>query len=196
MMMTEKKGYILLTDTGTVFTNLIKLFTNKPYNHASIAFDSDLSEVYSFGRKSIRNPFIGGFVEEDMKSRLFNQADCEIYSFEITEVQMQKMKHYILEIEAEKNQYRYNFLGLFGFILNRPIERKKSFFCSQFVASVLEEGNVIDFKKPLSLIAPNDFQKLTNLQLMYQGKLTDYTNKKIGEKARFPFQLYLSRFSA
>ena len=55
-MMIEKKIYILLTDTGTLFTNLIKLYTKKPYNHASISFDSKLSEVYSFGRKTARKP--------------------------------------------------------------------------------------------------------------------------------------------
>ena len=42
-MMKEKKIYILLTDTGTLFTRLIKIFTKKPYNHASISFDAELS---------------------------------------------------------------------------------------------------------------------------------------------------------
>ena len=188
--MTDKKGYILLTNTGTLFTKLIKLYTKKTYNHASFALDADLTEVYSFGRKSTRNPFIGGFVKEDMKTSLFNQADCAIYSFEVSEDQIEKMKHYIQEIEAAKKQYRYNFIGLFGFIFNKPINRKKAFFCSQFVASVLEEGKITDFEKPLSLIAPNDLQKLSNLHLVYQGKLKDYTNRNVDEKARFPFQLH------
>ncbi|MGM0901595.1 MAG: hypothetical protein ACQEXB_10930 [Bacillota bacterium] len=188
--MTTKRGYILLTDTGTVFTKLIKLYTKKPYNHASIAFDSDLSEVYSFGRKTINNPFIGGFVKEDVMSTLFIQAECAIYSFEVTEAQSEKMKHYIQEIEAEKEHYRYNFLGLFGFILNKPIKRKKAFFCSQFVASVLKVGNIIDFEKPVSLVAPNDLQKLSNLQLEYQGKLEDYPNTNVDTIARFSVQLH------
>src|SRR5699024_501109 len=105
MIMTVKKGYILLTDTGTLFTKLIKLYTKKPYNHASIAFDPDLSEVYSFGRKSARNPFAGGFVKEDITSDLFNQADCAIYSFTITDIQWQKMYQYIQNIEAQKKHY-------------------------------------------------------------------------------------------
>jgi hypothetical protein len=186
-MMAEKKVYILLTDTGTLLTKLIKLYTKKPYNHASIAFESDLSEVYSFGRKTPRNPFIGGFVKEDMKSSLFIQADCAIYSFEVTEAQIHLMKYFIQEIEAEKKHYSYNFIGLFGFIFNIPINRKKAFFCSQFVASVLGKGKIIDFEKPLSLIAPNDLQKVSNLQLVYQGRLIDYT-KNVDDKARFSFR--------
>lgn len=35
--MSNQKIYILLTDTGTLFTRLIKLYTKKPYNHASIS---------------------------------------------------------------------------------------------------------------------------------------------------------------
>ncbi|WP_102272846.1 hypothetical protein [Cytobacillus massiliigabonensis] len=187
--MTVNKGYILLTDTGSLLTKFIKLYTKKPYNHASIAFDSKLLDVYSFGRKSARNPFIGGFVKEDMKSYLFDKANCVIYSFEVTEIQFEMMKRYIQDIDAQKQKYRYNFLGLFGFILNKPIKRKKAFFCSQFVASVLKEGNIIAFEKPLSLIAPNDFQQISNFQLVYQGKLNDYTNKNVREKDRFLYQL-------
>lgn len=175
--MTENKVYILLTDTGSFLTKLIKLYTKKPYNHASISFDPELSEVYSFGRKKAGNPFNGGFVKEDVKQGLFKQADCAVFSLTVTEVQMEKMKCYIQEIEEQKECYRYNFLGLFGFMLNKPIKREKALFCSQFVASVLKAGNISDFEKPLSLIAPYDLQELSELKLMYEGKLKAYQNK-------------------
>lgn len=172
--MTERKVYILLTDTGSFFTKLIKLYTKNPYNHASISFDPELSEVYSFGRKKAGNPFNGGFVKEDVKQSLFKQADCAVYSLTVTEIQMQKVKRYIQEIEGQKEFYRYNFLGLFGFIINKPIKREKALFCSQFVASVLKGCNIIDFEKPLSLIAPYDLLEVSELKLVYEGKLKAY----------------------
>lgn len=185
--MLEKKGYILLTNTGSFLTKLIKLYTKKPYNHASIAFDSDLSEVYSFGRKTARNPFIGGFVRENVKTGLFKDAECAIYSFTATNKEIRKMKYYLQEIEKNKQQYRYNFLGLFGFILNKPIRRKKAFFCSQFVAAVLMESNTIHFEKPVSLIAPSDLQKAPTFQLMYEGKLKDYLHEYETEHVLVPY---------
>jgi hypothetical protein len=186
IMMKDKQVYILLTDTGTIFTKLIKLYTKKPYNHASISFDSELSEVYSFGRKTERNPFVGGFVKEDVKEGIFKQADCAIYSFTVSESQMQKLKQYIQKIEKE--DYRYNFLGLFGFIVNKPIKRKKAFFCSQFVASVVKECNVISFDKSPSLITPNDLLKISKFELVYEGKLKAYhNNNNIEENCLFPF---------
>ena len=185
--MIEKKIYILLTDTGTLFTKLIKLYTKKPYNHASISFDSELSEVYSFGRKTARNPFIGGFVKEYMDKGLFKEANCAVYALTVNEVQLQKMNCYIKEIEAQKGEYRYNLLGLLGFLLNKPIKRKKAFFCSQFVATVLKECNIIDFGKSPSLVAPNDLQKVSKCQLVYEGELKAYPNKGIDENVLVPF---------
>lgn len=179
MMMGEKKVYILLTDTGTILTKLIKLYTKKPYNHASISFDSDLSKVYSFGRKSVNNPFIGGFVQEDVSSELFEHADCAIYSLTVTEEDMEKMKRYIETIAKHEEQYRYHFLGLFGFLFNKPIERRNAFFCSQFVASVLKKCKSVDFEKPMALIAPDDLKKQSNMQLVYEGKLKAYHDKKV-----------------
>jgi hypothetical protein len=186
MRVAEKKVYILLTDTGTIFTKLIKLYTKKPYNHASISFDSELRDVYSFGRKTTGNPFIGGFVKENMKEDFFKQAKCAIYSFAVTEDQMEKMNHYIKEMEEKKDDYRYNFLGLFGFILNRPIKRKKAFFCSQFVSTILKECNIIHFEKPPSLITPYDLQKTSEFQSVYEGQLAAYYNKSNSEEVHLP----------
>jgi hypothetical protein len=190
-MMKEKEVYILLTNTGSLLTKLIKLYTKKPYNHASIAFDRHLSEVYSFGRKTARNPFIGGFVKEDVREGLFKQADCAIYSITVTESQIQRIKYYLQEIEKRKKQYRYNFLGLFGVMFNKPIKRNNAFFCSQFVAFLLKESTIIHFQKPISLIAPYDLQCVPNVQLMYEGKLKDYQNEENTEKYCPPFTKYL-----
>ena len=179
-MVREKKIYILLTDTGTILTRLIKSYTKKPYNHASIAFDAELIEVYSFGRKTAKNPFIGGFVREDLHSVLFKQADCAIYSLTITNDEFQKMYRYIQEIASKKENYRYNFIGLFGVLFKKPIKRKNAFFCSQFVASVLKESKIIDFEeKDLSLVKPSDLTYSANFQLVFEGRLKDYQNRDI-----------------
>jgi hypothetical protein len=185
----EKKIFILLTDTETILTRLIKSYTKKPYNHASIAFDAKLMEVYSFGRKSAKNPFIGGFVREDIDSVIFRQADCALYSLNITAAEFQKMYQYIQEIASEKEKYRYNFIGLFGVLFQKPIKRKNAFFCSQFVASVLKESKVIDFEdEELSLVKPSDLTHLANFELVFEGGLNDYQGI-IDEEIQVPCQL-------
>lgn len=185
--MVEKKGYILLTDTGTLFTKFIRLYTHQPYNHASIAFTSDLSEIYSFGRKHMRNPFVGGFVEENIATGLLKKADCALYSFDITQEQLEQMELYIEQIKVEKEYYHYNFIGLFGFLINKPIKRDHVFFCSQFVASVLAECEFNTFEKPLSLVAPQDLKEIPTLQLEFQGKLSDYYENYLQHECKSSF---------
>lgn len=188
-MIREKQVYILLTDTGTILTRLIKSYTKKNYNHASIAFDAELIEVYSFGRKTAKNPFIGGFVKEDIHSVLFKQAHCAIYSLTITNNDFQRMSQYILKIAAKKEYYRYNFIGLFGVLFKKPIKRKNAFFCSQFVASVLKESKAIEFEKDLSLIEPSDLPHSANFQLIFEGKLKGYQQSVMNERFHVPYPI-------
>ena len=179
--MTEKKVYILLTDTGTLFTKTIKLYTRKPYNHASIAFDENLTQTYSFGRKKPRNPFIGGFIRENTKEGLFENATCAVYSLTVRATDFDKMQQCIKKLDAEKDNYRYNLIGLIAVIFNKQLKRENAFFCSQFVASVLKQSDSIDFNKPTSLVTPHDLQTTANIELVYQGKLKDY-NKRTTNK--------------
>lgn len=54
-MSSNKDIFIVLTGTGTAFSGFIKWFTKADLNHASIAFDCELREVYSFGRKNAQS---------------------------------------------------------------------------------------------------------------------------------------------
>ncbi len=177
--MRKHNVYIVLTDTGSLLTKMIKLYTKKRYNHASVSFDSHLTEVYSFGRKKMNNPFSGGFVQEDVKSGLFKEADCAIYSLTVTEEDLQKMRNYIKQMDEQKDIYRYNFLGLFGFLLHKPLRKENSYFCSEFVATVLSVCIGVRFHKPAALIAPSDLQEIPNIQLVYEGKLKDYQHNGV-----------------
>ena len=58
----SKTIYIILTETGSLLSRAIQVYTQKNFNHVSIAFDPELKEMYSFGRKYENNPLIGGFV--------------------------------------------------------------------------------------------------------------------------------------
>lgn len=170
----ERKVYIILTDTGTLFTRMIKLYTKKPYNHASISFDPYFSDIYSFGRKNPRNPFVGGFVTESIHQGLLKKAKCAIYCCTITEQQYKKMNEYLHKMDVQRNRYRYNLIGLFAIAFNKEIERENAFFCSQFVTTVLTEGGVIEFSKHASHVTPYDLQQVPYFQLIYQGNFEDY----------------------
>lgn len=174
--MTNRSVYLLLTDTGTLFTKAIKLYTRKTYNHASIALDENLTQVYSFGRKKPHNPFIGGFVQENIAEGLFQNASCAIFEMTITEKEYNIMQQFIEEIATTQDSYRYNLMGLIAVALKVKLERGNAFFCSEFVATVLSRSDRIQFEKSCSFITPYDLQILEEMQLVYQGKLKHYNH--------------------
>jgi hypothetical protein len=171
--------YIILTDTGTIFTKMIKLFTRFPFNHASISFTNNLETTYSFGRKRAKNPFNGGFVKENFHGMLFQKATCAIYKCSISNQQYYEMLHYIHHMEVRKREYKYNFLGLFGILLDKEWNRQNAFFCSEFVATILKNGGIAIKNKPACLVAPKDFSECQDFQLVYEGQLRSYL-KNVG----------------
>ncbi|SDK17986.1 hypothetical protein [Sediminibacillus albus] len=172
--MDTRKVFILFSDTGTVLGKAINICTNSTMNHVSIAFDPELTEVYSFGRKRPRNPFIGGFVKENVSTAFFRNTTCAVYSFTITNQEYNQMLEKIKTIEQEKDNYRYNFIGLFLVPLNKQLHRKNAFFCSQFVATLLGVCSDYQNLKPPCLTKPQDIRAWHQLQLIYRGKLIDY----------------------
>jgi hypothetical protein len=166
--------YIVLTDTGTLLTKTIKQVTKQPLNHASIAFTKELDTAVSFGRKSVNNPFIGGFVREDMKGKLFSEATCAIYSCSVSEFEYKQMQRFVHQIEQRQHNYKYNFIGLFGVLLNKRINRNRAFFCSEFVTTVLNSGGISIKNKPACLVKPGDFMDCSDFRLIYQGQLSSY----------------------
>ena len=56
--------YIVISQTGTALSRVLKFITGAKYNHASISLVPDLSKMYSFGRVNPYNPVHGGFVVE------------------------------------------------------------------------------------------------------------------------------------
>lgn len=175
--MDTKLVYILFSDTGTLFSRTIRLYTRMPLNHTSIAFDSDLQQLYSFGRKHPNNPFVGGFVKESVHGSIIRNGQrtmCALYSCEVSLAVYERIRTRIQQMEQNCEQYRYNLLGLFGVLLNVSIEPKKAYFCSQFVASLFQNNGLPLLNKPLGLTKPMDIEHSSLLRPLYRGDLREY----------------------
>ena len=170
------KVYIVLTDTGTILSETIKMFTKAPYNHASIALDRNLENVYSFGRKKVHNPFNGGFVKEDLRNPLFITSFCEVYEVELTKLEYETIERTISLFEQNKHLYVYNFTGLITALFKQHYVREHAFFCSQFVAHLFKEAGVTISEKPLHYTEPEDFRHHERFQLVYKGSVSQYFN--------------------
>lgn len=169
--MSEQKIYLLLTDTGSLLTRIIKLFTRKKYNHVSLAFDAELADTFSFGRKKANNPFIGGFIHEDVTSDFYSRAKCAVYELNVSEEQAAVMRAYVSSFEQDKEKYHYNLLGLLPALFNKVWDRENYYFCSHFISTVLVEGDVLQAKKPVALMRPTDVLEALPFVPLYEGFL-------------------------
>lgn len=176
-----KNVYIVLTQTQTYPARLIHLYTNEPYAHASIAFDEDLEEMYSFARRGIWNPFNAGFIREDINNGIFGKfhsTTCNIYRLKITENQYIRLREEIDIFNQNKEAYSYNYLGLVGAAFNIPVKAKQRYFCSQFVAYVLEQSGIKIFYKSYALVKPRDIRLNPKLKSIYRGRLAEYRSAR------------------
>lgn len=175
--MNQEYVYVMLSDTGTLFTRLIKAYTRAPYNHASLALENSLDEVFSFGRKEPSNPLRGGLVKEDVYSgvyRVHPATRCIIMKVEITREQKEQLGEILYRYYGNRGQYTYNLLGLLGVMMRFNYSPRNAFFCSQFVAEVLREAGVSLWDKPSAQITPHHFCLHPDLEVVYEGRLYDY----------------------
>lgn len=173
--------YILLTHTGSLLSKCINIYTKEPYTHVSIALDANLCELYSFGRKNPYNPIYAGFVRENIINGTYSrfpETRCALYSHYVDDIQYMKLKKELFKFEQNKDKFGYNLLGLFGFMVKYPIERKYNYFCSQFVATLLNNSGIYLFDKHPALVSPRDFRKCKKLNLIYEGRLKRYISRK------------------
>lgn len=147
--------YILLTRSDTYFSRLIHLLTDEDYTHVSICLDADLQHFYSFGRKSDLFMFPAGFVQEDLQCgvfRRFHQMPCALYELQVPLTVYQQIKQRILLMQYTADIYHYNCLGVVLCKLEFAYQRRYHYFCSQFVADLLQRSGALEFSKAASLV--------------------------------------------
>ena len=132
--------------------------------------------MYSFAT-GMYNPFNAGFIREYIDKGVFgrfNSTTCCIYRLNISKDQYIRLRKEIDIFKENKKEYSYNYLGLLGAAFNIPICSKHRYFCSQFVAYVLEKSGIHIFDKSYALIKPRDIRINPYLEKIYQGRLSDY----------------------
>lgn len=188
-----KQIYILLTNTGSLLSTAIGFYTRQRFNHVSIALTDDFNAIYSFGRKHPKNPVIGGFVNE-IETQIYDHfvgTSCIVLKKEVSLEEYARIHESIKRFELDKFIYGYNLIGFAGFIVNIPIKRQNSFFCSQFVGEVLKQGGIHFTNKPSELVKPSDFLGHDKFIEIYRGDIIHFLSSPKEYLKQPDFELYL-----
>ena len=175
-----KKIYIVTTFTGTLLSCLIRNISKTPYAHVSIALNEYLRPMYSFGRLNPKTPIFAGFVEENINEGLYairTNTMCRVYSLMVTERQYEKLKENIDNVSINRKQYAYDVKALVYLSVNKPRKKDYKYVCSHFVADMLKRSEINILDKEPHQVRPNDFYDLNELELEYEGLLSNYYEK-------------------
>ena len=108
-----KQVYIVISQTGTVLSRILKLITGAEYNHASISLADDLSVMYSFGRRNPYNPFWGGFVTESAHFgtfKRFAKTKVTVLAVDVSPKKYEAMSSFLDNMLTTRSDYGYNYL--------------------------------------------------------------------------------------
>ncbi len=138
---------IFMTKYEDILSRFLYYISGRGYTHVAICFDSELQEYYTFNYKGFRreHPF--------SRRREYGKSIC--YKLQVPKEQYERLKWLIREMEQEDVEWKYSLLGVVLCILRIKHKFDNSYFCSQFVAELLEKSEIILWKKHSSLYLPN-----------------------------------------
>ena len=172
------KIYLLLSQSGTLPSRILKCCTGAEYNHISLGFSKDLLKMYSFGRRYLYLPIPGGMVSEGRDRGIYGRfPDAKIVLLEL-ETSQEKKELLAKRLEAmykNKKKYHYNLLGVGLAAFRIPYQRKGYYYCSEFVRDLLVECGILKGEDFQRIVQPVHFLKLQEIKAIFCGKLSEYS---------------------
>ena len=155
ILVSQEQGHtisILFSTYKDFVSRIIGLFSKFGCTHVSIALDDDNEHFYAFNTKGFRKEY-----PKKHKKRTDNNTCIRL---KITDTQYADIKRYLNGFEQQKSKYSYDYLGiaLCMFRLHRR-KSKKKYFCSSFIAELLQKSKVVKMKKKSTRYLPYQLQR-------------------------------------
>ena len=161
-----KRIFILLIRYPDTMADFMVRYTGFGYTHATIGLEEDLNSFYSFMKK--------GFIEEKVTRYLKPGREpfpCALYEIEVSRKAYRRVKKLLNAYTARKKFLRYTHISLVFCFLGIPCKLQDRYFCSEFVAEVLQRANVVNLPKHCALCLPKDFHNLKETRMVFSGNI-------------------------
>ena len=182
--------YILLSDIKTTFGNVVKFFTQAPYCHASISFESSMTKLYSFSSRDGHTMIPLGFSEENIANfaKKAPKAKYALYVKLVDSKDLSKMKTTLRQFTKNKSSFRYDLSGAIKAYMGKHNANEKKYFCSGFVAYILNSGKSQVTENDSDLTKPMDIADIKNIHLVDMGLCKDYNQAYVEKKTKQIFE--------
>ena len=182
----RKPVYIVLFNNNAGTSDQIKSITGFPYSHAAISLDTSMNNMYSFSNIPYVNSGLfatgNGFVRESIYSPTYvNNVFFDVFAMMVDN---EKYKDIYTTIEKMKAagpvKYRYNTLGIIDWFFLKTkrtgdysdIKRKTSFFCSEFVAFLINGQNNMN-------LSPGELSGLQDIHFLKRFTIPTFKEKTL-----------------
>jgi len=177
-----KSIYLILTRSTSVPSRLIGHFTDEPYTHVSIAFEPYSGVMYSFARKYAHFPLPAGLVEEHMDDGFYRyqgNIPCAVLRLDVDSKTWYRARNRVGDMMNRRKEYRYSVFGLLACKLGIEAEIPGQYFCSQFVAEILEQTCGVKLPCPPSLMHPADYLEMDCFRCEFCGGFREYLARAV-----------------
>lgn len=169
--------YLVISQTGTLLSRILKAVTGAEYNHISLSLSPDLKRMYSFGRRHAYNPFWAGFVVESPHTgtfKRFSKTKAVVLALPVSKEAYQAISLLIQRMLFQQAVYHYNYLGLLFAAAHIRYRKKHCYYCSEFVKEILLQVQVDGSEQLAPIVQPIHFMEIPGGEKIYCGYLCDY----------------------
>lgn len=192
--------YIFLFSNNTEFGKLIRKATGSEYSHATISLDASMNNMYSFSDIPFsHDKFFGaGFVRESIYSPMYrrNRFFTALVTF-VSKEERDTIQSKIDYFCQNHTKFKYNDIGLVQYYLNfketknHTEDKKKKYFCSEFVSYMCKSANVDGFND--ILLAPQDIKNIQNPNVINLGdyKIPEFKESTLVKKTEEARKIFI-----
>ncbi len=171
MKSNKRKIYILLTRFNDSGAKALRALTKCYYTHASIGLEEDMNTFYSFVYKGFIAEKITRYLKPEKENTL-----CKLYEIQVNERKYNSIKRMIRFYSNIKENLHYTRLGVVLCLMKIPFKSERKFFCSQFVAEILDRAGAAKLKRNSALYLPTDLQRLREVKFNFRGTVKEFAN--------------------
>lgn len=181
---THKPVFIVLTKGKTIISSGIQKVTKSEYSHASISFDHNLNELYSYNFR--KENF--GFVMEKLEA--INDVPITVWCFFAESEVVDNMKKKVYDFKTHDTHYNFRMFPRFIRKKDiRPDDNEYNQVCSTFVDTILKAGN-INLVKDINMPSPADIYdgiktRANTIFKVYDGPAGQYNGNKVKNKINY-----------
>lgn len=138
---------IFMTRYHDILSNFLYYISGCGYTHVAIGFDDESQNFYCFNYKGFRreHPF--------RRKRRYGKSIC--YKLDVPAEQHARLKEIIEQMENSSIEWKYSMLGVILCLLGIRHKIRNAYFCSQFVAELMQRSGIMKWRKHSSLYLPN-----------------------------------------